>query len=104
MALDIGPKTIELYVETLKKMKTVVWNGPMGVFEMKPFSKGTFTIARAMADLEATTVIGGGESASVVDELGLGDKFSHVSTGGGASLEMLEGMVLPGVAILADKE
>ena len=104
MALDIGPKTIELYVETLKKMKTVVWNGPMGVFEMKPFSKGTFTIARAMADLDATTVIGGGESASVVDELGLGDKFSHVSTGGGASLEMLEGMVLPGVSILADKE
>lgn len=104
MALDIGPKTIELYVETLKKMKTVVWNGPMGVFEMKLFSKGTFTIARAMADLDATTVIGGGESASVVDELGLGDKFSHVSTGGGASLEMLEGMVLPGVAILADKE
>lgn len=104
MALDIGPKTIELYVETLKKMKTVVWNGPMGVFEMKPFSKGTFTIARAMADLDATTVIGGGESASVVDELGLGDKFSHVSTGGGASLEMLEGMVLPGVTILADKE
>ena len=73
MALDIGPKTIELYVETLKKMKTVVWNGPMGVFEMKPFSKGTFTIARAMADLDATTVIGGGESASVVDELGIGD-------------------------------
>lgn len=104
MALDIGPKTIELYVETLKKMKTVVWNGPMGVFEMEPFSKGTFTIARAMADLDATTVIGGGESASVVDELGLGDKFSHVSTGGGASLEMLEGMVLPGVSILADKE
>ena len=104
MALDIGPKTIELYVETLKKMKTVVWNGPMGVFEMKPFSKGTFTIARAMADLDATTVIGGGESASVVDELGLGDKFSHVSTGGGASLEMLDGMVLPGVTILADKE
>ncbi len=104
MALDIGPKTIDLYVETLKKMKTVVWNGPMGVFEMKPFSKGTFTIAEAMAGLDATTVIGGGESASVVDQLGIGDKFSHVSTGGGASLEMLEGMVLPGVAILADKE
>ncbi|WP_296954073.1 phosphoglycerate kinase [uncultured Dialister sp.] len=104
MALDIGPKTIELYVETLKKMKTVVWNGPMGVFEMKPFSRGTFAIAEAMADLKATTVIGGGESASVVDQLGIGDKFSHVSTGGGASLEMLEGMVLPGVAILADKE
>ena len=104
MALDIGPKTIELYVETLKKMKTVVWNGPMGVFEMKPFSKGTFTIAEAMAKLDATTVIGGGESASVVDQLGIEDKFSHVSTGGGASLEMLEGMVLPGVAVLADKE
>lgn len=103
MALDIGPKTIQLYVETLKKMKTVVWNGPMGVFEMKPFAKGTYTIAEAMADLDATTVIGGGESASVVDQLGIGDKFSHVSTGGGASLEMLEGMVLPGVAILADK-
>ncbi len=104
MALDIGPKTIELYVDTLKKMKTVVWNGPMGVFEMKPFAKGTFAIAEAMADLDATTVIGGGESASVVDQLGIEDKFSHVSTGGGASLEMLEGMVLPGVAILADKE
>lgn len=104
MALDIGPKTIQLYVETLKKMKTVVWNGPMGVFEMKPFAKGTFAIAEAMASLDATTVIGGGESASVVDELGIEDKFSHVSTGGGASLEMLEGMVLPGVAILADKE
>ncbi len=102
MALDIGPKTIELYVETLKKMKTVVWNGPMGVFEMKPFSKGTYTIAEAMAELDAVTVIGGGESASVVDSLGIEDKFSHVSTGGGASLEMLEGMVLPGVAILAD--
>ncbi len=104
MALDIGPKTIKLYADTLKKMKTVVWNGPMGVFEMKAFSKGTFTIAEAIANLDATTVIGGGESASVVDQLGIEDKFSHVSTGGGASLEMLEGMVLPGVAALADKE
>lgn len=103
MALDIGPKTIDLYVETLKKMKTVVWNGPMGVFEMKPFSKGTFTIAKALAGLDATTVVGGGESAEVVDKLGIGDDFSHVSTGGGASLEMLEGMVLPGIAVLADK-
>ncbi len=104
MALDIGPKTIRLYVDTLKKMKTVVWNGPMGVFEMKAFAKGTFTIAKAIAELDATTVIGGGESASVVDQLGIGDRFSHVSTGGGASLEMLEGMILPGVSILADKE
>lgn len=104
MALDIGPKTIDLYVETLKKMKTVVWNGPMGVFEMEPYSKGTFTIARALSELDATTVVGGGESAEVVDKLGIGDQFSHVSTGGGASLEMLEGMVLPGIEILADKE
>jgi phosphoglycerate kinase len=104
MALDIGPKTIDLYVETLKKMKTVVWNGPMGVFEMKPFSRGTFAIAEALADLDATTVVGGGESAEVVDKLGIEDKLSHVSTGGGASLEMLEGMVLPGIAVLADKE
>lgn len=104
MALDIGPKTIDLYVDTLKKMKTVVWNGPMGVFEMEPFSKGTFTIAKALAEIDATTVVGGGESAEVVDKLGLEDHLSHVSTGGGASLEMLEGMVLPGIAVLADKE
>ncbi len=104
MALDIGPKTIELYTETLKKMKTVVWNGPMGVFEMKPFSKGTFTVAKVLAETDATTVVGGGESAEVVDSLGIEEKFSHVSTGGGASLEMLEGMVLPGIAVLADKE
>lgn len=104
MALDIGPKTIDLYVDTLKSMKTVVWNGPMGVFEMKPFSKGTFTIANALAALDATTVVGGGESAEVVDKLGIGDEFSHVSTGGGASLEMLEGMVLPGISVLSDKE
>ena len=104
MALDIGPKTIDLYVDTLKKMKTVVWNGPMGVFEMEPFSKGTFTIAKALAEIDATTVVGGGESAEVVDKLGLEDRLSHVSTGGGASLEMLEGMVLPGIAVLADKE
>lgn len=104
MALDIGPKTIRLYMETLRRMKSVVWNGPMGVFEMKPFATGTFAIAEVIANLDATTVIGGGESASVVDQMGIEDKFSHVSTGGGASLEMLEGMVLPGVAVLADKE
>lgn len=104
MALDIGPRTIEQYVDVLKQMKTIVWNGPMGVFEMKPFSRGTFAIARALADLDATTVVGGGESAEVVDKLGIAHKFSHVSTGGGASLEMLEGMLLPGIAALADKE
>lgn len=104
MALDIGPKTIQMYADILRKMKTVVWNGPMGVFEMKPFAMGTNTIAKAISELDAITVIGGGESAAVVDHLGISDKFSHVSTGGGASLEMLEGMILPGVSILQDKE
>ena len=95
MALDIGPKTIRLYVETLRRMKSVVWNGPMGVFEMKPFATGTFAIAEAIANLDATTVIGGGESASVVDQMGIEDKFSHVSTGGGASLECWRGWFFP---------
>ena len=104
MALDIGPKTIQMYADILRKMKTVVWNGPMGVFEMKPFATGTNTIAKTISELDAITVIGGGESAAVVDHLGISDKFSHVSTGGGASLEMLEGMILPGVSILQDKE
>lgn len=104
MALDIGPKTIQMYADILRKMKTVVWNGPMGVFEMKPFATGTNTIAKTISELDAITVIGGGESAAVVDHLGISDKFSHMSTGGGASLEMLEGMILPGVSILQDKE
>ena len=104
MALDIGPKTIQMFADILRKMKTVVWNGPMGVFEMKPFATGTNTIAKTISELDAITVIGGGESAAVVDHLGISDKFSHVSTGGGASLEMLEGMILPGVSILQDKE
>lgn len=104
MALDIGPKTIQMYSDILKKMKTVVWNGPMGVFEMKAFETGTTTIAKTISELDAITVIGGGESAAVVDHLGIADKFSHVSTGGGASLEMLEGMILPGVSILQDGE
>ena len=104
MALDIGPKTIQMYADILRKMKTVVWNGPMGVFEMKPFATGTNTIAKTISELDAITVIGGGESAAVVDHLGISDKFSHVYTGGGASLEMLEGMILPGVSILQDKE
>ncbi|MGB4322712.1 MAG: phosphoglycerate kinase [Anaerolineaceae bacterium] len=101
--LDIGPATIARYEEILKTAKTVVWNGPMGVFEMPNFAQGTFAIAQILAEISATTVIGGGDSASAVKKAGVADKMSHVSTGGGASLEFLEGKVLPGVAILQDK-
>ncbi len=101
--LDIGPKTVETFKSALTGARTVVWNGPMGVFEMPKFAEGTFAVARVLAELGATTIIGGGDSASAVKKAGVADKMSHVSTGGGASLEFLEGKVLPGVAALQDK-
>jgi phosphoglycerate kinase len=102
MILDIGPQTVKEYANALKRARAVVWNGPMGVFEMEKFSHGSFDLARAIAALDAVTVVGGGETAAVVAETGLHDRFTHVSTGGGASLEMLEGRELPGVAALMD--
>ena len=104
MGLDIGPKTIELFKEELKGAKTVVWNGPMGVFEMSNFAKGTEELSRILAELEgATTIVGGGDSATAVQQLGFEDDFSHISTGGGASLEYLEGKELPGISSISDK-
>jgi len=104
MGLDIGPKSIELFKEALQGAKTVIWNGPMGVFEMEPFAKGTIAVCEALANLpEANTIIGGGDSAAAVMQLGYADKVSHISTGGGASLEYMEGKVLPGIAAIEDK-
>ena len=103
MALDIGPKTIELYAYAIKGAKTVVWNGPMGCFEMSNFAKGTMGVCQAVADSGATTIIGGGDSVAAVNKSGLASKMTHISTGGGASLEFLEGKDLPGVVALSDK-
>ena len=103
MGLDIGPETAKLYADTVKSAKTVVWNGPMGVFENPTLAQGTIAVAKALADTEATTIIGGGDSAAAVNQLGFGDKMTHISTGGGASLESLEGKELPGVAAANDK-
>ena len=103
MGLDIGPKSRELFAEAIKEAKTVVWNGPMGVFEMPNFAKGTIAVAEALSQIEGTTIIGGGDSAAAVNQLGFGDKMSHISTGGGASLEFLEGKDLPGVSAADDK-
>ena len=103
MALDIGPKTVELYSAVIAEAKTVVWNGPMGCFEMEPFAGGTLDVAKAVAAADCVSIIGGGDSVSAVNRSGLADKMSHISTGGGASLEFLEGKELPGVAALTDK-
>ena len=103
LGLDIGAKTAELYADAVKSAKTVVWNGPMGVFENPVLAKGTIAVAKALADTDATTIIGGGDSAAAVNTLGYGDKMSHISTGGGASLEFLEGKELPGVMAADDK-
>jgi len=103
MGVDIGEKTREIFTNALKDAKTVVWNGPMGVFEFDNFAKGTIAVAKALAEIDATTIIGGGDSAAAVNLLGFGDKMSHISTGGGASLEFLEGKDLPGVVAVNDK-
>jgi phosphoglycerate kinase len=101
--LDIGPRTVQAFEDTIARAGTVVWNGPMGVFEFEQFAKGTFEIAQKIAESDATSIVGGGDSASAMRKAGLEDKITHISTGGGASLDMLEGKTLPGLAALDDK-
>ena len=103
IGVDIGPRTIEKYGTVIRDSKMVVWNGPMGIFEMKPFAKGTFSIGEIIAQTDCVSIVGGGDSVSAVNKAGLSDKISHVSTGGGASLEFLEGKTLPGIAALTEK-
>jgi phosphoglycerate kinase len=103
MALDIGADTVAKFSEIIHKAAMVVWNGPMGVFELPPFAEGTFGVAKAVAESNAVSIVGGGDSVAAIKQSGLADKITHLSTGGGASLEMLEGKVLPGVAVLMDK-
>jgi len=103
MALDIGPETVTAFGRIIHEAAMVVWNGPMGVFELPPFAEGTFGIAKAVAESDAISIVGGGDSVAAVKQSGLADKITHLSTGGGASLEMLEGKILPGVAVLEDK-
>jgi phosphoglycerate kinase len=103
MAVDIGPKTIAAFSEIVKKAKTIIWNGPMGVFEKPPFDKGTVALAKAVAETGAVSVVGGGDSEKAVKSAGVANKISHISTGGGASLEFLAGIDLPGVVALTDK-
>ncbi|WP_028988191.1 phosphoglycerate kinase [Thermicanus aegyptius] len=103
-ALDIGPETVKRYADVIKSSKLVIWNGPMGVFEMENFAKGTFAVAKACAESDAETIIGGGDSVAAVEKAGLAEKISHISTGGGASLEFMEGKELPGVAVLEERD
>ncbi len=102
MGLDIGPATVKAYAAALSDAKTVIWNGPMGVFEIDQFAKGTIGVARAVADVKGTTIIGGGDSVAAIHKAGLADRVTHISTGGGASLEFLGGRTLPGVAVLPE--
>jgi len=104
MGLDIGPKARAAFATAIRGAKTVIWNGPMGVFELAPFREGTFSVARAIAESGAISIVGGGDSVAAVTQAGLADRMSHISTGGGASLEFLEGIELPGVAALTDKK